>query len=204
MLWQRMERSWFISPNTHWRASSRPRSGRRPWGKLTERSSKRRRGKEAQENPTGCQCLWDMRIFLLIWQHLNVQHYCAVHEAKTHTPQKQSYLNALKPASWWHPWSASFALPLFLIPPVFSLLRVSAAAYATPTTATLRQRLFHSLVEPVEATSAPLDITHTPTPPELLAHKVLQSLEEEKAESKRYTYITACDGHGLGWWGSHR
>lgn len=99
---------------------------------------------------------------------------------------------------------SSFALPLFLIPPVFSLLRVSAAAYATPTTATLRQRLFHSLVEPVEATSAPLDITHTPTPPELLAHKVLQSLEEEKAESKRYTYITACDGHGLGWWGSHR
>ncbi|XP_024661247.2 germinal-center associated nuclear protein [Maylandia zebra] len=76
---------------------------------------------------------------------------------------------------------------------------VSAAAYATPTTATLRQRLFHSLVEPVEATSAPLDITHTPTPPELLAHKVLQSLEEEKAESKRSMEQLQCwvDGDPL-------
>ncbi|CAI5656694.1 unnamed protein product [Oreochromis niloticus] len=76
---------------------------------------------------------------------------------------------------------------------------VSAAAYATPTTATLRQRLFHSLVEPVEALSAPLDITHTPTPPELLAHKVLQSLEEEKAESKRSMEQLQCwvDGDPL-------
>lgn len=61
----------------------------------------------------------------------------------------------------------------------------SAAACATPTSVSLRQRLFHSLVEPLEATMAPLDITHTPTAQELLAHKVLQSLEEEKAESKR-------------------
>ncbi|XP_076603708.1 germinal-center associated nuclear protein [Chaetodon auriga] len=61
----------------------------------------------------------------------------------------------------------------------------SAAAFATPTGLALRQRLFHSLVEPLEAPTAPLDITHTPTAQELLAHKVLQSLEEEKAESKR-------------------
>ncbi|XP_069554900.1 germinal-center associated nuclear protein [Brachyistius frenatus] len=61
----------------------------------------------------------------------------------------------------------------------------SAAACATPTGLSSRQRLFHSLVQPVEAPAAPLDITHTPTAQELLAHKVLQSLEEEKAESKR-------------------
>ncbi|XP_041806149.1 germinal-center associated nuclear protein isoform X2 [Chelmon rostratus] len=61
----------------------------------------------------------------------------------------------------------------------------SVAACATPTSLSLRQRLFSSLVEPLEAPTAPLDITHTPTAQELLAHKVLQSLEEEKAESKR-------------------
>ncbi|XP_070770765.1 germinal-center associated nuclear protein [Enoplosus armatus] len=61
----------------------------------------------------------------------------------------------------------------------------SAAACATSTSLALRQRLFHSLMEPLEAPAAPLDITHTPTAQELLAHKVLQSLEEEKAESKR-------------------
>ncbi|XP_023278966.1 LOW QUALITY PROTEIN: germinal-center associated nuclear protein [Seriola lalandi dorsalis] len=61
----------------------------------------------------------------------------------------------------------------------------SAAACATPTSLFLRQRLFHTLAEPLEATAAPLDITHIPTSQELLAHKVLRSLEEEKAESKR-------------------
>ncbi|XP_044071482.1 germinal-center associated nuclear protein [Siniperca chuatsi] len=61
----------------------------------------------------------------------------------------------------------------------------SAAACATPSSLSLRQRLFHSLMEPLEAPTAPLDITHTPTAQELLAHKVLQSLEEEKAESNR-------------------
>lgn len=71
------------------------------------------------------------------------------------------------------------------------LIRVSEAARPTPTTASLRQRLFHTLVEPVWAPSATLDITHTPTAQELLAHKVLQNLEEEKAESKRYAYITS-------------
>ncbi|XP_031730841.1 germinal-center associated nuclear protein isoform X1 [Anarrhichthys ocellatus] len=60
-----------------------------------------------------------------------------------------------------------------------------AAACATPGTLSLRQRLFNSLAEPLEAPTAPLDITHTPTAQELLAHKVLKSLEEEKAESKR-------------------
>ncbi|XP_018552194.1 LOW QUALITY PROTEIN: germinal-center associated nuclear protein [Lates calcarifer] len=61
----------------------------------------------------------------------------------------------------------------------------SAAVFATPTSLSLRQRLFDSFIEPVKAPAAPLDITHTPTAQELLAHKVLQSLEEEKAESKR-------------------
>ncbi|XP_042351006.1 germinal-center associated nuclear protein [Plectropomus leopardus] len=60
-----------------------------------------------------------------------------------------------------------------------------AAASATPSSLSLRQRLFHSLVEPLKAPTAPLDITHTPTAQELLAHKVFQTLEEEKAESKR-------------------
>ncbi|XP_053296244.1 germinal-center associated nuclear protein [Pleuronectes platessa] len=61
----------------------------------------------------------------------------------------------------------------------------SAAACASPTGLSLRQRLFHSTAEPLEAAAASLDITHTPTTQELLAHKVLQSLEEEKVESKR-------------------
>ncbi|XP_067459089.1 germinal-center associated nuclear protein [Thunnus thynnus] len=61
----------------------------------------------------------------------------------------------------------------------------SAAACATPTSLSLRKRLFNSLVEPFQAPTALLDISHTPTAEELLAHKVLQSLEEEKAESKR-------------------
>ncbi|XP_068428671.1 germinal-center associated nuclear protein isoform X2 [Clinocottus analis] len=60
-----------------------------------------------------------------------------------------------------------------------------AAACATPSSLVLRQRLFTSLVEPVEAPTAPLDITHTPTAQELLAHNLLNSLEEEKSESKR-------------------
>ncbi|XP_017164946.1 germinal-center associated nuclear protein [Poecilia reticulata] len=52
----------------------------------------------------------------------------------------------------------------------------------------LRQKLFHSRVEAPEGPEAappPLDITHTPSTEELLAHRVLQSLEEEKAESRR-------------------
>ncbi|KAM8856581.1 germinal-center associated nuclear protein [Spinachia spinachia] len=60
-----------------------------------------------------------------------------------------------------------------------------AAACATPSSVSLRQRLFSSLVEPLEEPAAQLDITHTPTAPELVAHKVLRSLEKETAESKR-------------------
>ncbi|XP_034741540.1 germinal-center associated nuclear protein isoform X1 [Etheostoma cragini] len=60
-----------------------------------------------------------------------------------------------------------------------------AAACAVSSSLSFRQRLFHSVVEPLEAPAAPLDITHTPTAQELLAHNVLQSLEKEKAESKR-------------------
>ncbi|XP_029386874.1 germinal-center associated nuclear protein isoform X2 [Echeneis naucrates] len=61
----------------------------------------------------------------------------------------------------------------------------SAAACATPTSLVLRQNLFHILDEPLTAVAAPLDITHTPTPQEMQAHQILQSLEQEKAESKR-------------------
>uniref|UniRef100_A0A8C4IA11 Germinal-center associated nuclear protein n=1 Tax=Dicentrarchus labrax TaxID=13489 RepID=A0A8C4IA11_DICLA len=68
--------------------------------------------------------------------------------------------------------------------------QASAAACATPTSLSLRQRLFHSLMEPLEVPTSSLDITHIPTTQELLAHKVLQSLEEEKAESKRYSYTS--------------
>ncbi|KAK1902941.1 Germinal-center associated nuclear protein [Dissostichus eleginoides] len=47
----------------------------------------------------------------------------------------------------------------------------------------IRQRLFDNLTP--ETTAAPLDITHTPTAGELLAHNVLQSLKREKAASQR-------------------
>lgn len=69
-----------------------------------------------------------------------------------------------------------------------SLLRVSAAASAPPTSLSPRKSLFHSLVEPHESPTPLLDISHTPTAEELLAHKVHQSLEEEKTESKRCDY----------------
>ncbi|KAK5921323.1 hypothetical protein CgunFtcFv8_025038 [Champsocephalus gunnari] len=58
-----------------------------------------------------------------------------------------------------------------------------AAASAPPSSLSIRQRLFDSLAP--ETTAAPLDITHTPTAGELLAHNVLQSLEREKAASQR-------------------
>uniref|UniRef100_UPI003AAB6F8D germinal-center associated nuclear protein n=1 Tax=Centroberyx gerrardi TaxID=166262 RepID=UPI003AAB6F8D len=61
----------------------------------------------------------------------------------------------------------------------------SAGGCSLPSSLSLRQKLFQSLVEPHDAPAAPLDITHIPTPPELLAHQVLQSLEEEKAQSQR-------------------
>ncbi|KAK5890784.1 hypothetical protein CesoFtcFv8_014270 [Champsocephalus esox] len=60
-----------------------------------------------------------------------------------------------------------------------------AAASAPPSSLSIRQRLFDSLAP--ETTAAPLDITHTPTAGELLAHNVLQSLEREKAASQRST-----------------
>ncbi|KAM3862155.1 germinal-center associated nuclear protein [Diretmus argenteus] len=61
----------------------------------------------------------------------------------------------------------------------------SAGGSPPTTTASLRQKLFQSLVEPHEASAAPLDITHSPTPQELLAHQLLESLEKEKAQSQR-------------------
>ncbi|XP_029967911.1 germinal-center associated nuclear protein [Salarias fasciatus] len=63
----------------------------------------------------------------------------------------------------------------------------SAAASYTPSSQQLRQRLFHSGLELLEAPAAgPMDITHTATAQELLAHRVLEDLEEEKAKSQRW------------------
>ncbi|KAF7658146.1 hypothetical protein LDENG_00016710 [Lucifuga dentata] len=52
------------------------------------------------------------------------------------------------------------------------------------TSQSLMKRLFHS-PEPQEVQKSHLDITNTPTPQELLAHQVLQSIEKEKAQSQR-------------------
>ncbi|XP_074551191.1 germinal-center associated nuclear protein isoform X2 [Halichoeres trimaculatus] len=61
----------------------------------------------------------------------------------------------------------------------------SAAACVPSPSLSLRQNLFPSPLEPLEASTAPLDITHTPSSKELLVHTLLQSLEEEKSESRR-------------------
>ncbi|XP_049606912.1 germinal-center associated nuclear protein [Syngnathus scovelli] len=60
----------------------------------------------------------------------------------------------------------------------------SSASCTTPNNLTVRHRLFPSVLE---AQEAPLDISHTPTALEALTHKVFQTLEEEKTESRRST-----------------
>lgn len=67
-----------------------------------------------------------------------------------------------------------------------SIFRMSTADFATSDTFSLGQKLFHSPLDADEASGTPLDVTHVPTTQERQAHKFLQSLEEEKAESKRY------------------
>lgn len=62
---------------------------------------------------------------------------------------------------------------------------MSEAAGAMLSSFCPRQNLFHTEMEPVEAAPGPLDITHTPTAQELLAHRFLQGLKEEKSESRR-------------------
>ncbi|KAM9776294.1 germinal-center associated nuclear protein [Syngnathus typhle] len=57
----------------------------------------------------------------------------------------------------------------------------SSATCTTPNQLTVRHRLFPSVLE------APLDVSHTPTALEALTHKVFQTLEEEKTESRRST-----------------
>ncbi|XP_035984698.1 germinal-center associated nuclear protein-like [Fundulus heteroclitus] len=59
------------------------------------------------------------------------------------------------------------------------------ASCAPPPAPSPRQRLLQSSVEAPGAPMPRLDVTHSPSAEELLAHKVLQSLEEEQAESKR-------------------
>ncbi|XP_030643492.1 germinal-center associated nuclear protein [Chanos chanos] len=49
-----------------------------------------------------------------------------------------------------------------------------------------RQRLFQSLMRTEEESASVLDITHTPSPQELLPHRVLSGIQQEKAESKRF------------------
>ncbi|XP_061520847.1 germinal-center associated nuclear protein [Phycodurus eques] len=63
----------------------------------------------------------------------------------------------------------------------------SSSACPTPNSLPVRQILFPSLLEPLEAQEAPLDISHTPKAVEVLTHKVFQTLEEEKAQSRRST-----------------
>ncbi|KAF6738684.1 Germinal-center associated nuclear protein [Oryzias melastigma] len=64
---------------------------------------------------------------------------------------------------------------------------LSTVACATSDTFSLQQKLFHTQLDADEASATPLDITHVPTAQERKVHKFLQSLEEEKAESKRFT-----------------
>ncbi|MBN3314505.1 GANP protein, partial [Atractosteus spatula] len=63
--------------------------------------------------------------------------------------------------------------------------KLSPARVSTPRLLHSRQRLFDSPVEkPGHATVA--DITHTPSPRELLPHRLLSSLEAERAQSQRF------------------
>lgn len=75
----------------------------------------------------------------------------------------------------------------------------SAAACASASSLSIRQRLFQSPERPLKAPEASLVISHTPTAQELLAHNVLQSLQKEKAESKRIMEQFECwrDGDPL-------
>uniref|UniRef100_A0A4W5P0G4 Germinal-center associated nuclear protein n=1 Tax=Hucho hucho TaxID=62062 RepID=A0A4W5P0G4_9TELE len=71
---------------------------------------------------------------------------------------------------------------LAALPPFFRASPGGLAAFPP-----LRQKLFRSLVDWPER-SAPchtLDITHTPSPRDLLPHKVLHGLQEERAHSQR-------------------
>ncbi|XP_061679793.1 germinal-center associated nuclear protein [Syngnathoides biaculeatus] len=58
-------------------------------------------------------------------------------------------------------------------------------ACATPTSPLVRQMLSPSVLEPLEAQEAPVDISHTAKAVEVLTHKVFQTLQEETAQSRR-------------------
>ena len=62
------------------------------------------------------------------------------------------------------------------------------ASEGTPSSLSLRQRLFDCLAAPQAALSSTpsLDITHTSSAQELLPGLVLRGLEEEKAHSQRH------------------
>lgn len=62
---------------------------------------------------------------------------------------------------------------------------MGSAACAISSRLSFGQEAFHSLVELAETGISSLD-THTPTAQELLGHRILQSLDEEKRESQRY------------------
>lgn len=68
---------------------------------------------------------------------------------------------------------------------LFTFLRMGSVACAIPSRLSFGQEECHSLVELAEPSAASLD-TLTPTAQELLGHRVLQSLDEERRESQRF------------------
>lgn len=62
---------------------------------------------------------------------------------------------------------------------------MGSVACAIPSRLSFGQEAFHSLGKPEETCIASLG-THTPTAQEMLGHRVMQSLDEERRESQRY------------------
>ncbi|KAK7877941.1 hypothetical protein WMY93_031417 [Mugilogobius chulae] len=63
--------------------------------------------------------------------------------------------------------------------------RVCGESRAPRPSVSLQKRLFFNLREPEQPRETNLDFSHTATPEEALAHRVLQQLEEEKQETNR-------------------
>ncbi|XP_053352443.1 germinal-center associated nuclear protein [Clarias gariepinus] len=67
----------------------------------------------------------------------------------------------------------------------------SSALTMTPAARFPRQRLFQNQIETEEMPSV-LDITHSPSPQELLPQRLLSSIEQEKAQSQRFEEQLKC------------
>lgn len=63
--------------------------------------------------------------------------------------------------------------------------KINSSRTLTPPTRSPRQKLFQSHIEMNESPSV-LDITHTPTPQELLPHRLLSSIQQEKVQSQKF------------------